>query len=174
MKHITILTSAWLLLFSAISLASTPPIPESVADIAHIHHPVEHHFTGGQPTEAQIHALAELGVTAVINLRSINGMREIPEATWTTSRLMSYYHIPIASTADINPESVALFDQLMTKLDTEALYIHCGSSNRVGAMVALRAYWHQELNVEAAVQLGRFYGLASLEQHVRAQIAEHQ
>jgi hypothetical protein len=48
--------------------------------------------------------------------------------------------------------------------------VHCASSNRVGAMAALRAAWIDGRPTEEALQIGRAWGLKSLEPTVRARL----
>ena len=45
--------------------------------------------------------------------------------------------------------------------------MHCGSGNRVGAMMALRARWVQGRSAEEALAIGRSSGLKGLEGDVR-------
>ncbi|MCB1596489.1 MAG: hypothetical protein KDI87_02140 [Gammaproteobacteria bacterium] len=48
--------------------------------------------------------------------------------------------------------------------------IHCTSSNRVGALIALRAATLQGMSGDAAVELGKTWGLGSLEPAVRERL----
>lgn len=147
-----------------------PEVPESVAHVEHIRQPSARHFTGGQPDRDDFDAFAELGVETVINMRSLAEMSDIPQAAWVTEAEQAYYHIPIAGTDDINRENVALFHQVMERESQNTLYMHCASSNRVGAMMALRAAWHQGASAEEALAIGEQYGMTSLRAHVESQL----
>jgi len=48
------------------------------------------------------------------------------------------------------------------------IVVHCASSNRVGAMAALRAAWLQGQSADQAIETGKAWGLKSLEPEVRA------
>jgi hypothetical protein len=52
--------------------------------------------------------------------------------------------------------------------------VHCGSSNRVGALLALRAAWLKGATLEAALAAGRSAGLTGLESAVRSAIANRE
>jgi hypothetical protein len=49
--------------------------------------------------------------------------------------------------------------------------VHCASSNRVGAMIALRAALVDGASADAALAEGRRWGLKSLEPQVRERLA---
>ena len=162
------------LLFAVfVSLGATPAlageqiIPTALQDVAHIHQPNETHFTGGQPTAPQFEAFAEQGVRHVVDLRPPEESADINSAAWVSAAGMAYYHIPIAGGADLTREHVAVLDTILQRMNGEPALLHCASANRVGAMMALHAVWYQEMSEEDAVQLGRDYGLTSLEEHVR-------
>jgi uncharacterized protein (TIGR01244 family) len=147
-------------------------IPVEVADVSNIHHPSAQHFTSGQPTQTQLQAFNELGVTKVINLRSHEEMASIDESTWAANLGMSYHHIPVAGGGDLTREKVAEFHRVMSANEGEKTLLHCASSNRVGALTALRAAWFQGASKEEALAKGREYGLRSLEPMVEKLLSE--
>ncbi|RUO30844.1 serine/threonine protein phosphatase [Aliidiomarina sedimenti] len=163
------------LLFSA--LVSMPAwasgIPASVQEVSHIHRPNDMHYTAGQPTESQLQAFAELGVRHVVDLRPPEESSDINEAAWVSASGMAYYHIPIASGEDLNSEHVEVLDTILQRIGDEPALLHCASSNRVGAMIALHAVWHDNMELEDAIERGKDYGLTSLESVVRQRIAEN-
>ncbi|RUO26923.1 hypothetical protein CWE09_09595 [Aliidiomarina minuta] len=166
----SVLLSLTLLLFSFGALAGEHYIPEDLQQVEHIHHPTSEHFTAGQPTEQEMGYFAEHGVRHVVNLRPPQEAPEVNGAAWASQHAMAYYHIPIAGGEDLTQEHVAVFDKIMQRIGDEKALLHCGSSNRVGAMVALRGVWHQGMSEEEALQLGREYGMTSLEEHVLKQL----
>lgn len=150
--------------------AGESDIPENLRQVAHIHHPTAEHFTAGQPTEEEMGYFAEYGVRHVVNLRPPQETPDINGAAWASQHAMAYYHIPIAGGDDLTREHVAVFDKIMQRIGDDKALLHCGSSNRVGAMMALRGVWHQNMSEEDALQLGRDYGMTSLEEHVLIQL----
>jgi hypothetical protein len=58
-------------------------------------------------------------------------------------------------------------DTVLGKISNEKVLIHCSSSNRVGALMALRAAWMQNVPTADAIKLGESYGLTKLLPDVR-------
>ncbi|MBY6064414.1 fused DSP-PTPase phosphatase/NAD kinase-like protein [Pseudidiomarina sediminum] len=152
--------------------APTQVTAELQQSILNFSHPSPHLMAGGQPKMSDFAALNEAGVSAVINFRSHPEMRDIHEAQWTTAQQMAYYHIPIAGADDLSEENVARLHQTLAANAQQNVFMHCASSNRVGAMMALRAAWHQGASKEEALAIGEQYGLGSLRKHVEQLLSE--
>lgn len=131
-------------------------------DIPHVKRPSESLVTGGQPDQAQLRQVADAGVKHVINLRPIQEQGE-DEAPAVEALGMHYHHIPIAGPQDINAETVALLNGLLREIGSDRTLFHCATGNRVGALLALRAAWHEGKDADAALQVGRDAGLTKLE-----------
>lgn len=174
MRFITMLAvSLTLLMLSGCNEEPTVnSIPVAVADVDHIHHPTSQHYTAGQPTKPQLETFSQLGVTTVVNFRSNDEMQGVDEARWASELGMNYYHLPVAGGDDLNRENVAEFHRIMSANDGETTLLHCASSNRVGAMTALRAAWFQGASKEEALAKGREYGMRSLEPVVEKLLSE--
>lgn len=147
-------------------------IPLDVADVPNIHHPTAHHFTSGEPTKSDLIKLKGQGVTAVINLLTDADMGNHHEANWAQELNLDYYRVPVAGGADLTRENVAEFDRLIALTENQTTLIHCSSSNRVGAMMALRAAWHRGASTEEALTIGREYGLKGLHTQVEKLLNE--
>ena len=132
-------------------------------------HPESGIITAAQPTEEQFRELAEAGVKTVINLRTDAEMDDLDfnQRELLASLGMNYYTLPVGSAEDLSAESARAFDELLSQAEGETL-VHCASSNRVGALFALRAAHVAGQDVESALQHGKAAGLASLEPAVRA------
>lgn len=161
-----------LALFLTPAFALDQHIPTALHNVDHIHRPHDQHFSAGQPTAEQFQAFAEQGVRHVVDLRPPEESADINSAAWVSAAGMAYYHIPIAGGGDLNRQHVAVLDTILQRINDEPALLHCASSNRVGAMMALHAVWHQGMDTEEAIQLGKDYGLASLEGQVRAKLNE--
>ena len=85
---------------------------------------------------------------------------------------LAYHALPIASGDDLDRVRVAHFAELLQTHAGQPLLIHCASANRVGALVALHAAWHQGMAAEEAIALGRRAGLLGLEPCVRELLAD--
>ena len=126
-------------------------------------------ITGGQPSRADLEKLKAAGVTTIINLRGSGEDAGFDEAAVAGELGLRYLAIPIAGADDVTAANAAKLDSAMRQADGKTL-VHCASSNRVGALLALRAAASGQ-SVEEAVEFGKSAGLASLEKVVRERLA---
>lgn len=91
--------------------------------------------TSGQPSEAQIAALAADGVTTVINLGLHSHERALPdEAASVAAAGMRYIHIPVPFDTPGEDHFVA-FSQAMAATEGEQVHVHCIMNMRVTAFL---------------------------------------
>ncbi|HUP53453.1 MAG TPA: hypothetical protein VM198_13305 [Longimicrobiales bacterium] len=126
--------------------------------------PIPNVLTAGQPTEEQMAALIELGYTNFVSLRppTENG------AGWEEMRMrelgdVSFSRISVAGAGDLTRENVEALDRILDEAGAENSVVYCASSNRVGGLLALRAFWLDGASPEEALALGREAGLRGLE-----------
>lgn len=127
-------------------------------------------YAAGQPSVEQYETLKNAGVKHVINLRP-EAETKGSEAPLVESLGMQFYALPIAGPADITPVNAQTLDDLMRGVNAEPTLIHCASSNRIGALIALQKIVKGEA-IETAIEEGRRWGLTKLEAAVREQ-AKH-
>ena len=99
-------------------------------------------ITGGQPTEDQLKAAADEGITTVINLATLNSSTALAdEAGLVRSLGMTYHHIPVEWE---NPKETdfAAFDQIMQQSSLGKTLLHCAANYRVTAFYSLYALKH--------------------------------
>ena len=126
-------------------------------------------YTGGQPTPAQLAELPGHGVRTVINLRTPDEPVEYDEAAEAARLGLRYLTFPICGAADLAPERVRQFGAALEEAArVGGVLVHCASSNRVGAMIALHESLNRGRPLEEALACGRAAGLASLEPAVVA------
>ena len=105
--------------------------------------------TSGQPTEAQLRAIAEAGFTAVINLALHDDPRYslADEAGAVRALGMAYTHIPVRFDAPTH-EDLERFFNAMDAARGECLWVHCAANMRVSAFLglyrALRLSWDED------------------------------
>ena len=126
----------------------------------------EDFYVAGQPGEEDITEFANNGGQYVINLRPPAETPEFNEAAIVTKAGMAYYNIPVAGVDGLTRENVELLDQLLAKLEGKKTLLHCSSSNRVGAMMALRANWLHDAGHDEALAIGKKHGLTKLQPQV--------
>lgn len=126
-------------------------------------------YAGGQPTPGDLARLAGDGVRTVINLRAPGESVEFDEAAEAARLGLRYVTIPIAGAGDLDRARVVQFGrELDAARNAGGVLIHCASSNRVGAMVALDEAINRGGSPDASLERGRAAGLASLEPAVIA------
>ncbi len=132
--------------------------------------PVSGITSAGQPDEAALEVFADVGYVAVIDIRGPDEERGIDEAALVEEMGMHYVPFPIEDKSAISFENARKLDALIAEHDGPVL-VHCGSANRVGALLALRASLNGE-DDEAALAHGKEGGMTRLEDVVRERLAE--
>ena len=149
-------------------VALAPSLEDATAlGVANARMPVPGLVTAGQLSEAQLDGLVEAGYTNFISLR----LASEDGAGWEEGHLASgdahFTRLPVAGTEGLNRENVEALDRLLDAAAEEGTVLYCGSSNRVGALMALRAHWLDGATPEAALELGRAAGMTRLEPAVQ-------
>jgi len=121
-----------------------------------------HHWSAGHfETVEQVQAVADMGIEVVISLLP-SSESKIDEAMLVPLAGMTFIHVPITNASELTRENVQSVADALKKLDGKNVLIHCASGNRVGAVMALKAAWTDELSTHEAIELGKAYGLTSL------------
>jgi len=126
-------------------------------------------ITGGQPSVEDLTKLKAMGVKTIVNLRTSGEFNGYNEASEASKLGVNYISLEISGNSGITLENAKKFDQILNKLEGKAL-VHCASSNRVGALFALRAALIQGKSSEEAIIEGKRAGLKSLQHKVETLI----
>lgn len=174
MYRITLLVLGSFLLLSACAgeVAPQSPLKVDLDDIVAtgVVRPVDGITPAGQPDESAFKVFAANGYEAVIDLRTEGESRGLDEQAVVEGLGMEYVPFPIDGDG-ITFENAESLDAMIDQYEGPVL-IHCASSNRVGALLALRASLDGADN-EAALEIGKAGGLKSLEGHVREVLNEN-
>ena len=135
------------------------------AEIANFSTPESRVFASGQPTQDQLGVLADSGIRHVISLRT-DGELDWDEAAAVESRGMVFHSISVSGRDGVTTENAQSLETLLASLDGQPVLLHCGSSNRVGALKAVTAR-DSGASIEEALAEGRRWGLTGMEQRVR-------
>jgi len=119
----------------------------------------------GALDDEKVAALAKSGVELVINLQPDDELT-FDEAVAVEQAGMSYEHLPINGAAELKQLKILAFDNILRQHNGKKIAMHCGSGNRVGAAIALRAGWLRGRKMDTAMERGRSHGLTKLEQEV--------
>jgi len=132
--------------------------------------PIDGISAAGQPDAAAFEVFADQGYTTVIDLRTEPEDRGMDEAAVINDLGMEYVVFEIDKPEEINFDNARALDKLIADAEGPVL-IHCTSSNRVGALLALR----ESLNGAddaAALQYGKEAGMTRLEGRVKEVLSE--
>lgn len=119
----------------------------------------------GALDEEKVAALAKAGIDVVINLQPDEEL-SFDEAAAVERAGMGYEHLPISGVADLKQLKILAFDNILRQHHGKKIAVHCGSGNRVGAAIALRAGWLRGRKMDTAMERGRSHGLTKLEDEV--------
>jgi uncharacterized protein (TIGR01244 family) len=121
-------------------------------------------YASGQPAPGDLAALAAQGVRTVINLRAPEEPPGYDEAGEAERLGLRYVSIPVAGPQDITTGTVARFSRELAEAGHHGgTLVHCASSNRAGALVALDAGFAKGSSRDEALASGRAAGLTTLE-----------
>lgn len=112
--------------------------------------------TSGQPTVAQLGAIAQAGYSTVINLALHDDPRySLPDEPGAVRALgMQYVHIPVQFGAPTRADLLAFFDAMDTRRG-ERIWVHCAANMRVSAFLGLYRVLRQGADEESAFGLMR-------------------
>jgi uncharacterized protein (TIGR01244 family) len=126
--------------------------------------PMDGLLTGGQPTQEQIEAAARAGYRTIINMRGPKESGFEWEAQTVEKLGMTYEHLPVTGKDSLTREKIEQIDAVLTAaLEKGPVMLHCASGNRIGAVMALRAAWIDEMEPEKALAYGRASGMTRTE-----------
>ncbi|WP_435949097.1 beta-lactamase hydrolase domain-containing protein [Psychrobacter sp. DM8] len=120
----------------------------------------------GALDDDKIAALVKAGVELVINLQPDDEL-VFDEADAVQQAGMSYEQLPISGANDLKQLNILAFDNILRQHHGKKIAMHCGSGNRVGAAIALRAGWLRGRKMDTAMARGQSHGLTGLEEEVR-------
>jgi uncharacterized protein (TIGR01244 family) len=126
--------------------------------------------TAGQPDREALQLFADAGFAAVIDMRGPAENRGMDEAASVAALGLEYLAFPIVGQGAISFEKAKELDRLLQAVDGPVL-LHCASSNRVGALLALRERLNGASDDEA-LEFGRRAGMTRLEALVRQRLAD--
>lgn len=165
----SLLLALALTLYGHAAMAATPA-QAALAELPHVAFPAPQRVASGRLQASDIAALKRAGIRQVIDLSVDSETPGFDEAAAMRAAGISYHNLPIHGASDLTRASVTQFDRLLRDAGDQPTLVHCASSNRVGAMIALRAALVDGQSTEAALAEGRRWGLKNLEPAVRERL----
>ncbi|MFT5354144.1 MAG: protein tyrosine phosphatase (PTP) superfamily phosphohydrolase (DUF442 family) [Polyangiales bacterium] len=125
--------------------------------------------TGGPPDAAALERAQAAGITTVITLRLELEAGFDVERAKVEELGMRFVSVPVDGAAGVTEANARLVDEAI-EASTGGILLHCGSGNRAGAILAMRAFYVQERTLDESMQIGLAAGLTNLQSAVRANI----
>ena len=122
--------------------------------------------TAGRPSAEQFALARQRGVGTVINLCPVSEPAPYDEAALVAELGLRYVNIPVAGGGDLSEANARKLAEALADAQGRTL-VHCASSNRVGALFALKAFWFDKKSADEALAIGRAAGLRAMEPAVR-------
>lgn len=152
--------------------ADTPAERVTDLGVQNVAEPLPGLITAAQPSQEQVEELRGMGYDQFISLQ----LTEEAGAGWEEAAIPGsggeFARIPVAGPDDLTRENVEALDALLATQGDEETVLYCASSNRVGALLALRAFWLEGADPEEALSLGRRAGMRGLEPAVQEIMAQ--
>ncbi len=124
--------------------------------------------TSGAIDSAAINELAQKGITTIINLRT-EGEGALKEQEQVEAAGMVYINIPVNGGSITDEEALVKLTDALDNISSPTL-LHCGSGNRVGALLT-RYYLVKGEPEEVAFEKGRTAGMKlGLEDKIKAML----
>lgn len=133
--------------------------------------PAEGYLSTGQPDREVLRRIAEAGYVAVIDLRTDSEDRGIDEQAEVEALGLTYVSLPVAGSSGITYENASQLDATLARFEGPVL-LHCGSGNRVGALLALSAK-RRGASDDDALARGKAAGLTRSEDVVRERLQDN-
>lgn len=120
---------------------------------------VDNLYLAGQPSEASLQGIKDLGVTKVFNLRG-EGEQDFSFEEKGFEKLgISYEQIPILEDKSLSERNCKKLTEQVESEETP--FIHCGSANRVGAWLITHLVKSKGMGFEDAVEIASNNGLTN-------------
>jgi uncharacterized protein (TIGR01244 family) len=137
-----------------------------VLDIPFFAAPSAQVLTGGKPTADALRQAQAQGVAKIVNLCPHSEDMGFDEPALVATLGMAYENIPVAGGGDLTRANAERLAQSLAGANGPVL-VHCMSSNRVGALFALKSRLLDGKSVDEALAIGRAHGLKAMEPAVR-------
>jgi uncharacterized protein (TIGR01244 family) len=146
-----------ILSLSLLPVATQAPAGLEAETIPNLTRPRPGLACAGQPAPDTLKRLAALGFRTVVNLRTSGEPGVAGEAEAVEAQGLRYASIPVRaetfSSGDVDAVAAVIDDP-----EAGSVLLHCGSSNRVGAVMAVLAA-REGRSLEEALEEGRASGL---------------
>jgi uncharacterized protein (TIGR01244 family) len=128
--------------------------------------------TAGQATEAQLEQLAKLGIKQVICLRAADEAGTGWEEAKAKQLGLSFLRLPVKGNDDVSVANAEKLAAALAASGGQPAMVCCGSSNRVGALLAMKAFHVDGKTADEALQFGQAAGLKAMTEAVQGKLVK--
>ena len=128
--------------------------------------PVEGLLCTGQLSPEQMDGLQALGFASFVSLRLPTEKGAGWEEAHAAETGANFTRMPVEGKAGVHEAGARELAELMEK-SAQPMVLYCGSSNRVGALLALKAHHVESMPAEEALAFGKTAGVTGIEPHLR-------
>ena len=129
--------------------------------------PMEGLLCAGQLSPEQMDGLKALGFASFVSLRAAEENGAGWEEAHAAATGTNFTRRPVAGAAGVNEAGARDLAELMANTK-QPMVLYCGSSNRVGSLIALKAHHVESMPAEEALALGKSAGVTKMEPHLRS------
>jgi protein tyrosine phosphatase (PTP) superfamily phosphohydrolase (DUF442 family) len=145
-----------------------PTTAAPLIPIPHAAQPLPQLLTGGQPSADDLRAARQAGYRTVISL-----LDEVGDEPMRAEALgLRFVSIPIRGPADLTEENARTLAAAMSAPNAAPWIVHCASGNRSGALLALKAFFVDGLDRDAALAFGASAGMTTLRSAVEQRLSQ--
>ncbi|MFO1078676.1 MAG: sulfur transferase domain-containing protein [Planctomycetota bacterium] len=156
----------------AAACSSAPPTKPAEVGLTNFAAPLPHVFSSGQPSPTQFAQLAAVGITRVVCLRPTTEPGTGFEEAAAPGLGLHFVRVPVGGKDGLTRANVDRLAKELADAGDGNTLVYCHSSNRVGALLALKAAWLDGKPPKEAIDLGKRAGLTKLEPAVAEQLAK--
>ncbi len=129
-------------------------------------------LTCGMPNAKELQGAQQAGFKTIVNLCQLQETPRDEPAT-VEALGMRYFSIPVAGPGDLSEAKARELGAIVNDCSNHPVLIHCMSGNRVGALLALKAFFVDGKSPREALNDGLAAGLKALEPAVWQLLNQH-
>jgi uncharacterized protein (TIGR01244 family) len=130
-------------------------------------------YRGGQPTEAGLKQLVQLGIKTVVNLRDDDERARVEGAAIVAAGLR-YFNFPLSNFGKPNNQEVAEILSIINAPENQPVFVHCKrGADRTGTIIAIYRIEHDGWTDARAKQEAETFGLGFWEIRMKDYISDY-
>lgn len=129
-------------------------------------------MVGGCPSDRDLARLKQAGFKTVLDLRESKEWNGDDFAGRVKQAGLSFLQLPVSGLDSVDDSQTRQFWAYWNDARLKPMLVHCASGNRVGAMLALAAHRHGQVDAEQAIESGLAAGMKAAEPLIRKKLNE--